>query len=97
MKIIEFKHEEGVEVLAGDNTLDIIVYYFTTYQDRRIVDEICQSFEGVSIREVTGDDLTFKRLFRSEESGKDELASYEDLAKAHVNGSEPTLLVSPSY
>ena len=95
LKVFKFNHSEGAEIIAANNAKEAIMFYFTEYTDDLQTDDIC-SYDGITISELTGDDLIREHLIFDEENNTREKVTYGQLAEEYFDG-EPKVLVTPSY
>lgn len=97
MKIFNFEHVEGTEILIAGNAKEAIIHYFTRYQDDIATDDILSATEeGIKISEIQGDALLVKRrIFDEELNGHIEI-SYQDMI-CEYKGTVPGVIICPNY
>ena len=95
MKIFEFNHSEGSEILAANYAKEAILYYFTKYQDDYDIDDITK-YGGIEIKELDSSEITKKQLVYNEETNSRVEVSYKELADESFN-ENVAVLVTPNY
>lgn len=83
VKFFKFEHSHGSEVVIANFVREAINYYFNYYEDDLQIDDIVE-FDGISIKEITGEELIKKRRLYNDELKKVESISYLEIAEKAI-------------
>lgn len=84
MKIIKFQQEERIEVVAANEVLEGVTYYFHELQDDGTIEQMVS--KGMVIKELDEEELQEKVVLYNEDNDEYEKITYQELAERHFDG-----------
>lgn len=94
IKVYEFYHSGGKDVVLAEFTRQAINHYFNNFHDDILIDDMI--LEGIRIKEIAEDELDVEFNLHDEDFKNKEVATYRKIIEEY-EGVIPDVIITPNY
>jgi|GEM_PF-7069501 len=94
IKVYEFYHSEGKDVVLAEFTRQAINHYFNNFHDDILIDEM--GLDGIRIKEVSKEGMNLEFYLNDEDFNNKEVTTYRKIIEEY-EGMIPDVIITPNY
>ena len=94
IKVYEFYHSEGKDVVLAEFTRQAINHYFNNFHDDILIDEMV--LDGIRIKEVSKEGMNLEFYLNDEDFNSKEVTTYRKIIEEY-EGMIPDVIITPNY